>query len=66
MTGYRLPPELSPVANRAPAGLEEPAPEPRDLSQEAANMLELLSRQSASLDLLSITSKAAQAVIRQF
>lgn len=40
---------------------------PLDPNQEAANMLELLSRQSAdSPPLLNISSKSAQAVLRQF
>lgn len=39
---------------------------PPDLSKEAANMLELLARQSEAATLLSISSKAAQAVIKQF
>ena len=37
-----------------------------DLHREAANMLELQSRQSTSAASLSISSKAAQAVLRQF
>lgn len=48
-----------------PAGCQEQAP-PADLNREAANLLELLSRQSASATPLSISSKAAQAVLKQF
>ena len=39
---------------------------PADLNQEAANMLELMSRQSTRVTALSISSKQAQAVLRQF
>ncbi|HBG07909.1 MAG: hypothetical protein A2075_19060 [Geobacteraceae bacterium GWC2_58_44] len=39
---------------------------PADLNREAANMLELQSRQSSCATPLSISSKAAQAVLRQF
>jgi hypothetical protein len=45
-------------------GLDEESP--ADLSREAANMLELLSRQSTCVTPLSISSKAAQAVLKQF
>jgi hypothetical protein len=37
-----------------------------DLHREAANMLALQSRQTSSMTSLSISSKAAQAVLRQF
>jgi hypothetical protein len=65
-TGYQIPPGFSPGETRPAAGTDAPATASADLCQEAANMLELLSRQSPSFDLLSVTSKAAQAVIRQF
>ena len=39
---------------------------PADLNREAANMLELLARQSDCSTPLSISSKAAQAVLKQF
>jgi len=37
-----------------------------DLNREGANMLELLTRQSTSITTLSIFSKSAQTVLRQF
>jgi len=64
---------LLPVAQARPAAVEiSQADGCRDdgaataLSREAANLLELLSRHSMSDTPLSISSKAAQAVLRQF
>lgn len=53
-------------AHHSPEARSQDEGTPTDLNREAANMLELLARQSDRTTPLSISSKAAQAVLKQF